>query len=79
MPGDAERLAELNERLSVMCRAVVELTVVVETLAEMVAASNIAAARDFLTSDEMDDVGTEMQAHLLSVRDTLQQVNRPRR
>ena len=61
-----------------MCRALVELTVVVETLAEMVAASNIAAARDFLTSDEMDDVGTQMQAHLLSVRDTLQQANRPR-
>ena len=76
--GDSERLAELNERLSVMCRAVIELTVVVETLAEMVAASNIAAARDFLTSDDMDDVGTQMQAHLLSVRDALQQANRSR-
>lgn len=76
--GESDRLTELNERLSMMCRALVELTVVVETLAEMVAASNIAAARDFLTSDEMDDVGTQMQAHLLSVRDTLQQANRPR-
>ena len=76
--GDSERLAEMNERLSVLCRAVIELTVVVETLAEMVAASNIAAARDFLTSDDMDDVGTQMQAHLLSVRDALQHANRPR-
>jgi hypothetical protein len=76
--GDSERLTDLNERLSLLCRALVELTVVVETLAEMVAASNIAAARDFLTSDDMDDVGTQMKAHLLGVRDTLQQANRPR-
>ena len=76
--GDADKLSDLNERLAVLCRAVLELTVVVETIAEMVAASNIAAARDFLTSDDMDDVGTQMQAHLLGVRDALQHANRPR-
>jgi hypothetical protein len=78
MTGESDRLSELSERLSTLCRAVSELTVVVEMLAEMVSASNIAAARDFLTSDEMDDVGTEMQAHLLGVRDALQQAKRPR-
>ena len=71
-------MADVSERLAVLCRALQELSVVVETLAEMVAASNIAAARDFLTSDYMDDVGTQMQAHLLSVRDALQHANRPR-
>lgn len=75
--GDPDRLAQLNDRVSMMCRALLELTVVVETLAEMVAASNIAAARDLLTPDEMDDVGTQMQAHLIGVRDALQQANRP--
>jgi hypothetical protein len=74
---DPDRLAELNERLSMVCRTLLELTVVVETLAEMIAASNIAAARDLLTSDDMDDVGTQMQVHLVSVRDALQQLNRP--
>ena len=78
MNGDGERLTELGERLSILCRAMLELTVVVETLAEMVAASNIAAARDYLTSDVMDDVGTQMKAHLVGVRDALQQANRPR-
>ena len=53
-----------------------ELTVVVETLSEMIAASNIAAARDMLTSDEMDDVATQMKVHLVGVRDALQQANR---
>ena len=60
-------------------RALLELTVVVETLAQMIAASNIAAARDMLTPDEMDDVGTQMQAHLVSVRDAVQQANRHHR
>lgn len=60
-----------------VCRTLLELTVVVETLAEMIAASNIAAARDLLTSDDMDDVGTQMQVHLVSVRNALQQLNRP--
>lgn len=78
MNGDWDRLTELNERLAVMCRAMSELSVVVETLAEMVAASNMAAARDMLTPDEMDDVNTQMKAHLLGVRDALQQVNHPR-
>ena len=76
--GEPDRLSELSERLSTLCRALAELTVVVETLAEMVSASNIAAARDFLTSDDMDDVSTQMTAHLLGVRDALQQANRPR-
>jgi hypothetical protein len=74
---DPDGLTELSQRLSLLCRAVLELTVVVETLAEMIAASNIAAARDLLTPDAMDDVGTEMQVHLVSVRDVLQQANRP--
>lgn len=78
MTGDPDRISELSERLSTLCRALSELTVVVETLAEMVGASNIAAARDFLTPDAMDDVGTQMQAHLFGVRDALQQANRPR-
>lgn len=77
MDRDADRLSELSGRLSTVCRALLELTVVVETLAEMVAASNIAAARDLLTSDEMDDVGTQMHVHLLRIRDALQQANRP--
>jgi hypothetical protein len=75
---NADRVAELGECLSTVCRALQELTVVVETLAEMVAASNIAAARDLLTSDEMDDVGTQMMVHLRGVRDALQQANRLR-
>jgi hypothetical protein len=74
---DIDRVAELSERLSTVCRAMLELTVVVETLAEMVAASNLAAARDMLTADERDDVGTQMKAHLLSVRDTLHLASRP--
>lgn len=77
MNGDSERLTQLGDRVSLLCRALLELTVVVETLAEMIAASNIAAARDLLTPNEMDDVGTEMRAHLIRVRDTLQQANRP--
>ena len=59
-----------------MHRAMVELTVVVETLSEMVSASNIAAARDMLTPDEMDDVATELRTHLIGVRDALQQAGR---
>lgn len=79
MSADADRFADISERLATVCRALTELTVVVETLAEMVAASNIAAARDMLTPDEMDDVGTQMKVHLLGVRDTVQQASRPRR
>jgi hypothetical protein len=78
MSDNPDKLAEINERLSAVCRAMLQLTVVVETLAEMVAASNIAAARDMLTSNEMDDVGTKMKVHLLGVRDALQQATRPR-
>lgn len=78
MSGSTDGLAELRERVSTMCHALQELAVVVETLAEMVAASNIAAARDLLTPDEMDDVGTQMREHLLGVRDALQQANRLR-
>ena len=78
MTGETERIADLNERLATLSRAVGELTVVVETLAEIVAASNLAAARDMLTADELDDVGTEMKVHLVSVRDAIQQANRPR-
>lgn len=79
MTAEGERITELNERLSTLSRAVLELTVVVETLAEIVAASNLAAARDMLTGDELDDVGTEMKVHLVSVRDAVQQASRPRR
>ena len=79
MTAEAERIIELNERLSTLCRAVLELTVVVETLAEIVAASNLAAAHDMLTGDELDDVGTEMKVHLVSVRDAVQQASRIRR
>jgi hypothetical protein len=75
--GDSDRLTQLSDRVSLVCRALLELTVVVETLADMIAASNIAAARDLLSPNEMDDVGTQMRAHLIGVRDTLQQVNRP--
>ncbi|HWE57540.1 MAG TPA: hypothetical protein VG435_18690 [Acidimicrobiales bacterium] len=78
MTNDSDRLIDLSERLSATCRALLELTVVVETLAEMVSASNIAAARDLLTSPEMDDVNTQMRTHLLGVRDALQHANRPR-
>lgn len=77
MNRDADRLTDLSERLSVVCRALLELTVVVETLADMVAASNLAVARDLLSPDEMDDVGTQMHVHLVSVRDALQQASRP--
>lgn len=77
MNGDSDRLTELSERLSVVCRALLELTVVVETIADMVGASNLAAARDLLTPDEMDDVGTQMRVHLVSVRDAVQQASRP--
>jgi predicted homoserine dehydrogenase-like protein len=77
--AEGERITELSERLSTLSRAVLELTVVVETLAEIVAASNLAAARDMLTGDELDDVGTEMKVHLVSVRDAVQQASRPRR
>ena len=45
MSQDSDRLSDLTERLSTVRRALLELTVVVETLAEMVAASNLATAR----------------------------------
>jgi hypothetical protein len=74
---DIDRITELSERLSTVCRAMLELTVVVETLADMVAASNLAAAHDMLTADERDDVGTHMKVHLVNVRDALHLANRP--
>ena len=70
-------LADLNERLGALRRAVFELTGVVETLSEMIAASGIAAARDLLSSEEADDVATQIKEHLLNVRDALHQANRP--
>jgi hypothetical protein len=70
-------LADLNERLGALRRAVFELTGVVETLSEMIAASGIAAARDLLSSEEADDVATQMKEHLLNARDALHQANRP--
>ena len=79
MSGDSDKLTDISERLLALHRALLELTVVVETIAEMVSASNIAAARDLLTSDDMDDVGTQMRTHLIGVRDALQQAARPRR
>jgi VIT1/CCC1 family predicted Fe2+/Mn2+ transporter len=70
-------LADLNERFASLRRAVSEVTLVVEALAEMVSASGMAAARDLLTSNEADDVATQMKAHLLNARDALHQANRP--
>jgi hypothetical protein len=69
-------MADLNERFAALRRAVFELTLVVETLSEMISGSGIAAARDLLTSDEADDVATQMKEHLLNARDALHQASR---
>lgn len=70
-------LADLNERFGSLRRAIFEVTLVVEAMAEMISASGMAAARDLLTSDEADDVATQMKEHLLNARDALHQANRP--
>ena len=72
-----DSLTDLNERVTALRRALLELTLVVETLADMIAASPIAAARDLLTSDTADDVATQMREHLLNTREALHQANRP--
>ena len=72
-----DSLTDLNERITALRRALLELTFVVETLADMIAASPIAAARDLLTSETADDVGTQMREHLLNTREALHQANRP--
>ena len=72
-----DALADLNERFSALRRAVSEVTLVVETLSEMISASGIAAARDLLAPDEADDVATQLKEHLLNARDALHQANRP--
>lgn len=72
-----DRLADLNERLGALRRAVFEVTLVVETLSEMISASAIAAARDLLTPDESDDVATQLKEHLVNARDALHQASRP--
>lgn len=68
---------DLSDRLTALRRAVSELTLVVETIAEMVAASGIAAAKDLLSSEEADDVATQMREHILIAKDALHQSNRP--
>lgn len=70
-------MAELNERLGALRRAVFEVTLVVETLSEMISASGLAAARDLMTPDEADDVATQLKEHLLKARAALHQANRP--
>jgi hypothetical protein len=70
-------VGDLNERFDALRRAVFELTLVVETMSEMIAASPIAAARDLLTPDEFDDVATQMKEHLLNARAALHNANRP--
>jgi hypothetical protein len=72
-----DELADLNERFAALRRAVSEVTLVVDTLSEMISASGIAAARDLLASDTADDVATQMREHLLNARDALHQANRP--
>lgn len=69
--------AELNERVAALRRAILEVTFVVEAMAEMISASGMAAARDLLTPDHADDVATQMKVHLLNARDALHQANRP--
>lgn len=64
-------LADRDERFGALRRAVLEVTLVVETLSEMIAASGIAAARDLLTSNDADDVATQMREHLLNAREAL--------
>ena len=72
-----DALDDLNARFASLRRAVSELTLVVETLSEMISASGIAAARDLLTSAEADDVATQLNEHLLNARDALHQASRP--
>lgn len=67
---------DLTERLNALRRAVLELTLVVETLGDMVAGSGIGAAKDMLSSDAADDVATQIKEHILVVKDALHQVNR---
>lgn len=68
---------DLNERFAALRRAVSEVALVVETLSEMIAASGIAAARDLLSSEEADDVATQMKEHLVNAREALHQASRP--
>ena len=72
-----DALVDLNERFVALRRAVSEVTLVVETLSEMIAASGIAAARDMLSSEEADDVATQLREHLVNARDALHQASRP--
>ena len=72
-----EGMNDLSDRLTALRRAVSELTLVVETIAEMVAASGIAAARDLLSPEEADDVATQMREHILIAKEALHQSNRP--
>lgn len=72
-----EGMNDLSDRLTALRRAVFELTLVVETIAEMVAASGIAAARDLLSSEAADDVATQMREHILIAKEALHQSNRP--
>lgn len=74
---DVDGLTDLNERFGALRRAVFEVTLVVETLSEMVSASALAAARDLLTSEEADDVATQLKDHLLKARDALHHASRP--
>ncbi len=67
---------DLNDRVNALRRAVLELTLVVETLGDMVAGSGIGAAKDLLSSDTADDVATQIKEHILMVKDALHQVNR---
>lgn len=69
--------ADLTERVNALRRAVSELSLIVETLADMVAASGIGAAKDLLSSETADDVATQMREHILVVKDLLHQANRP--
>ena len=72
-----EANSELVERVTALRRAVFELTLIVETLADMVAGSGIGAAKDLLSSETADDVATQMREHILVVKDALHQANRP--
>jgi hypothetical protein len=72
-----EDIADLTERVTALRRAVWELTLIVETLADMVAGSGIGAAKDLMSSDAADDVATQMREHILVAKDALHHANRP--
>jgi hypothetical protein len=72
-----EEITDLTERLNALRRAVFELALIVETLADMVAASGLGAAKDLMSSETADDVATQMREHILVVKDALHQANRP--